>query len=162
MGRVEQAKGLPGIPHLFYKQIGQSGVGFHREVPADIIVGDIKLLCPPLIVLGEPAVVGFLLHGIGKYPIDTGESITIQDAAGAVLQSVVMIVFGDCPLNGSGTVTVFPVTVTPLISLTMPESFFPGVEIQRFMLLHGGRLSVPTTWQKDDTEPRTAARRTSC
>ena len=99
---------------------------------------------------------------IGKYPIDTGESITIQDAAGAVLPSVVIVVFGNCPLNGSGTVTVLPIAVTPLISLTMPKGFFPGVEIQRFMLLHGCRLSVPTTWQKDDTEPHTAARRTDC
>ena len=44
VGRIEQAKGLPGIPHLFHKQIGQSGMGFHREVPFGIIVGDIKLL----------------------------------------------------------------------------------------------------------------------
>lgn len=162
VGRIEQAKGLPGIPHLFYKQIGQSGMGFYREVPSDIIVGDIKLLCPPLIALGEPAVVGFLLHGIGKYPIDTGKSIAIQDAASTVPQAVITIVLGNCTLNGSGTVTVLPIAVTPLISLTMPKGFFPGVEIQRFMLLHGCRLSVPTTWQKDDTEPRTAAHRTGC
>ena len=91
----------------------------YAEVPAHVISRNVESLCPSFVLLGEAAIVIFLLQGVRQHPIHSVEAVTVDDVLRTVREDIVMVMVSDGSFYGPGAVTVFSVAVSPILHLVV-------------------------------------------
>ena len=134
---LKQAKRLPCFPHLIQEDIRQAGVGFNREMPANIIVGDGEPLCPLFVRGRDPAIFRFLLYSVGEDPVHAVKPIVLDDGFRTVIETVVVVVFTDSTLNRPGAVAAFLKTFAPKRAFLVANGLAERKTVNRLMLWHG-------------------------
>ena len=102
MGGIEQPKLLPRLTRLINEQIRKSGMCADGKVPTVFITGDMERSRPFLVVLTESSVLHIFTDGVGKHPIDSVISESLDYRFGDIaVQSIIVIAVLDGFFDGS-------------------------------------------------------------